>query len=427
MFDQNGLSLDQAPPIWVVFRFFIAGALFGILGGVSMLVWGDSIFDFSSAGALVLTHIFTLGVMLSFMLGALFQMLPVIAGVTLSNPIKHSNIVQLPLLVGIFSLLYGFAGGSNIAFLMASVLLGVSLLYLCVLMLSRLLKLDNQSASSRGMAYALASLVVVVILGVYMSNVHAGLGDGEWFTVAKKAHYSYGLFGWIALLIISISFQVVEMFYVTPPYPKAVSRWAPLWIIAILDILAIGLIFYPPLVILSEALLFVSLGAYGVLTLVRLSQRKRPLADASMWFWRVGMGSLVASMILLLVLLASDAPYLLDVAVVLFATFSTSIVFAMFYKIVPFLTWFHLNSQGYLMAPMMHEIVHPKVARVNFWIYSAAMTSLLVSIWVGGFIYIAGVLTALSYGWAGYQVIKAGKLYKHTQETSEKFDFGASS
>ena len=427
MFDQNGLSLDQAPPIWVVFRFFIAGALFGILGGASMLVWGDSIFDFSSTGALVLTHIFTLGVMLSFMLGALFQMLPVIAGVTLNNPVKHSNIVQLPLLVGIFSLLYGFVSGSSIAFLLASVLLGLSLLYLTILMLSRLLKLDNQSASSRGMTYALSSLIVVVMLGVYMSNVHAGIGNGEWFAIAKKTHYSYGLFGWIALLIISISFQVVEMFYVTPPYPKMVSRWTPLWIASLLLMLVIGLVFYPPLVILSEALLFVSLGVFGLLTLLRLSQRKRPLADASMWFWRVGMVSLVISMILLLVLLASDGRYLLDVAVVLFATFSTSIVFAMFYKIVPFLTWFHLNSQGYLMAPMMHEIIHPKVARVNFWIYSVAIVSLMISIWVSDFIYLAGVFTALSYGWAGYQVIKAGRLYKHTQETSEKFDFGASS
>jgi len=31
MFNQNGLSLDQAPPISVVFRFFLSGALFGIL------------------------------------------------------------------------------------------------------------------------------------------------------------------------------------------------------------------------------------------------------------------------------------------------------------------------------------------------------------------------------------------------------------
>ncbi len=427
MFDQNGLSLDQAPPIWVVFRFFIAGSLFGVLGGISMLIWREDIFNFNSIGALVLTHIFTLGVMLSFMLGALFQMLPVIAGVTLKNPLKHSNVVQWPLLLGILSLLYGFVYSTNIAFMLASLLLGVSLLYLTVLMLSRLTKLDNHSASSRGMMYALASLTVVVMLGIYMSSVHAGIGDGNWFGIAKKIHYSYGLFGWIALLIISISFQVVEMFYVTPPYPKIISRWTPLWIVTILSILVIGLVFYPPLIILSEALLFASLAIYGALTLVRLSQRKRPLADASMWFWRVGMGSLISSMVLLIILLLVNFPYLLEMAVVLFATFATSILFAMFYKIVPFLTWFHLNSQGYLMAPMMHEIIHPKVARVNFWIYSIAIVSLIISIWISYFIYLAGVLTALSYGWAGYQVIKSDKIYKHTQKTSEKFDFGVNS
>ena len=44
MFAQNGLSLDQAPPISVVFRFFLSGALFGLLAGVMVLLFQSKYF-----------------------------------------------------------------------------------------------------------------------------------------------------------------------------------------------------------------------------------------------------------------------------------------------------------------------------------------------------------------------------------------------
>ena len=96
MFSQNGLSLEQAPPISVVFRFFFVGALFGIIAGISIFFYGMDIFDASSTAAITFTHLLTLGVMLSFMFAALFQMLPVIAGVTLTSPIQKANLLLYP-------------------------------------------------------------------------------------------------------------------------------------------------------------------------------------------------------------------------------------------------------------------------------------------------------------------------------------------
>jgi len=94
MFQQNGLSLDQAPPIGVVFRLFFTASIFGILAAILILFYGTTIFDPSSIGAITLTHTLTLGVMASFMLGSLFQMLPVIAGVVVTSPTKKSLLVR---------------------------------------------------------------------------------------------------------------------------------------------------------------------------------------------------------------------------------------------------------------------------------------------------------------------------------------------
>ncbi len=129
MLSQNGLSLDQAPPISVVFRFFFVGSLFGILCGIFVLFFQNAIFNAHSIEAIILTHTLTLGVMLSFMFAALFQMLPVIAGVKLTSPVLKANLLLYPFILGIIALLFAFNWtNTSWLFLLASVLLGTSLL-----------------------------------------------------------------------------------------------------------------------------------------------------------------------------------------------------------------------------------------------------------------------------------------------------------
>ena len=422
MFSQNGLSLDQAPPISVVFRFFLSGALFGILAGILILFFQTVIFDAHSMKAVILTHTLTLGVMLSFMFAALFQMLPVIAGVTLTSPVKKANLVQYPFVLGVTALLLAFNFSSPWLFTVASLLLGGSILFITITMLSNLVKLPNQSISSRGMLTALASLAIVVLLALYMTGTLSGLFEGRYYTQIKTAHYSFGLFGWIALLIISISFQVIEMFYVTPPYPKLVSKYLPLTLLTLLVITTITGLFNPNIWAVSNTLLALLLIGYALLTLKRLTQRKRPLTDATVWFWRLGLSSLILSMLTLVMTNFTELSWVKSSTYLFFASFALSIVFAMFYKIVPFLTWFHLNSQGYFTAPMMHEVIHPKTAMKHLYIHLATLVTFILSLFINLFIFLAGALTILSFGWMAWQIVHAWKLYNHTQETGEKFE-----
>ena len=422
MFSQNGLSLDQAPPISVVFRFFFSGALFGVLAGILILFFQTTIFNAHSMEAVTLTHTLTLGVMLSFMFAALFQMLPVIAGVTLSSPVKKANLLQYPFVLGVLTLLLAFNLSTPWLFSVASLLLGGSILYITVIMLKNLWGLPHHSSSSKGMLTALFSLGLVILLALYMTGTLAGIWEGNYYTQIKTAHYSFGLFGWIALLIISISFQVIEMFYVTPSYPKFVSNYLPLTLLLLLVITtALGL-FDLDVRKVSNTLLALLLTGYALLTLKRLTQRKRPLTDATVWFWRMGLGSLVLSMFTMSITLFTEVSILKSLSYIFFASFALSIVFAMFYKIVPFLTWFHLNSQGYFTAPMMHEVIHPKTAMKHLYIHLATIVTFVLSLLIAPLIFAAGALTILSFGWMTYQIIHAHKLYTNTQETGEKFE-----
>ncbi len=424
MFDQNGLSLDQAPPVSVVFGLFLIGALSGILAGLAILYYQQALFDFSSTAAVVTTHLMTLGVMLFFMLGALFQMLPVIAGVVLEAPVARSNFLKFLLIAGVLTLLGGFVSQLSFLFIFASILLGAALLYVSLFMAGRLLRISHHSASSRGMLFSLGSLGILTLFALYMTLTYAGILEGDSFLEVKQLHYTFGLFGWIALLIISISFQTVEMFYVTPPYPKLFSRYLPATLFLLLGLQVADLYTAIPLHTVLALLIYTLLILYSAITLRRLSQRKRPLADATMWFWRTGMGSLILSMLMLITDLFVPQHLLVSVAVILFASFALSVLFAMFYKIVPFLTWFHLNAQGYFTAPMMHEVIHPKTAKKHYYIHITTIAALLLSLLLPQAILLAGAGTVLSFGWVSYQILHAGKLYRHTQETGEKFDMG---
>lgn len=425
MFSQQGLSLDQAPPISVVYRFFFVGSLFGILSGVSLFIYQTDIFESSSRAAVTFTHLLTLGVMLSSMFAALFQMLPVIAGISLTSPLKKANLLLYPFTLGTIALLVGFnSPHTKWLFLVAALLLSFAILSTIIPMLRALWRLQNHTPSSKGMGIALLSLGIVVLLALYLLSTLSGMIEGTLYIQIKTAHYSFGLFGWVALLILSISFQVIEMFYVTPAYPDVVSKYLPLALFTILLATTFSTLFYADIWVVSDTILALLLTVYAILTLRRLSQKKRPLSDATVWFWRLGLSLLLLSMFSFTLQHVTTLYLLKPLGAIFFASFALSILFAMFYKIVPFLTWFHLSSQGYFSAPMMHEIIHPKTAKKHLYIHLTTIVTFVLSLFVPLFIFLAGVLTILSFTWMAYQLIHANKLYNETQKNGEKFEMG---
>jgi len=426
MFQSSGLSLDQAPPISVVLRFFLAGSLFGIGAGIWLMFQGPAALEPAAPAAWILTHLLTLGVMLSFMLGALFQMLPVLAGVSFRSPVRMALRSQWPLMVGIILLLNAFGSASGILYLLAALMLGLGLLPALWAMLKRLCRLPNHSSSSRGTGFALYSLLLLFLTALWLGALMGGWTERGNLLVLRQLHLGLGLFGWISLLIISVSFQVIEMFYVTPPYPKAYARWLPFAVAALLTLELVAALKFPAQIPWCENLVAGLLALHGALTLRRLSQRRRPLADATVWFWRIGMISLTLAMLLIVAknLFGLSRPFE-ETLYLLFVSFALSVVFAMAYKIVPFLTWFHLNAQGYFDAPLMHEVIRPLYAMRHLAIHLAALFSALSAAWLTPALWqVTGALLGLSFAWIAIAIYRAWHLYLHIQATGEKFDFG---
>ena len=423
MFNQGGLSLEQAPPLLVVLRFFITATLFGLLLGISLLAYSSELFYIDHTTQITLIHILAIGVMASFMFGALFQMLPVIAGVVIQTPTKKAMLILALLTTGLIMQLVTFNITVPLLYAISAFLLGGGLLHATTIMIRRVIKITDHSTSSKGMLLALISFSLAILLGIYLLLSLGGHLDATFLLNAKEAHYSFALFGWVTLLIVSISFQVVEMFYVTPKYPTLLSNYLPLTLFSIL-ILKTLLIFSSINIQIVDALLAILFILYAGFTLYLLYKRKRPTSDATVWFWRLGMGLLIITMLLFLAetILGTDASLKL-ISYITFIGFALSIVFAMMYKIVPFLTWFHLSTQGYIEAPMMHEVIHPKKAKIHFAIHVTTLLLWGLTAFFSQFYILASLMIMVSFGWLLYHLIYAMKKYNYTQKHTEKMEW----
>jgi len=416
MFNNINLSFEQAPPIKVVLRFFLTGAIFGVVAFLFALFNINSFVNIGNSATLTFVHLLTLGIMASFMFGALFQMMPVLAGVSINSSELISMRVHYGLIFGLLFLISSFYSGADILYFFAALFLGYSLLVTSYTILKELLKVQK-SVSPKGMMLALFSLVVVAILGILMLALRGAVNLPLNYIDIKYAHIGFGLFGWIAMLIISVAFQVIEMFYVTHPYPKIITRYLT---VAIFTFSIVTLIF-PISISYMQTFTALALAVFALFTLVRLSQRKRAVSDATVWFWRSAMGSLVVFAVLLI------TGNFIDINVALMATFYTlfalSVVYAMVFKIVPFLVWFQLNRAGYFDAPMMHEVIHPMSAKYNFYIYIVASLFLIVGSKVLYFAYIGYLLMTISFLMLAILIYKAWHKYLHTLQFGTKLEF----
>jgi len=359
-------------------------------------------------------------------LGALFQMLPVIAGVVIKMPTKKATLVHLLFVVGLVIQLYAFSNSvTPLLYFLAAAYLGLGLFYAIYLMLKELFQIKDHSSSSKGMIFALLSFSIAILFGIYMLLTFGGYIEGSYFTQIKELHYSFALFGWLSLLIVSVSFQVVEMFYITPKYPLLMSKYLTLsiFILLLLKTIAIFMAVQTEIITALLSILFI---VYAGVTIHRLYYRKRPTSDATVWFWRLGMGLLIVSM--LITLLDTFIDISLEVKMlsyIAFIGFGLSIVFAMVYKIVPFLTWFHLSNQGYMEAPMMHDIIHPKKAKKHFYIHVSMLIVLMITLFFNSFVgdLLSAFLILVSFGWLLYNLLYAIKKYRYTQKYTKKIEW----
>jgi hypothetical protein len=278
------------------------------------------------------------------MLGALMQILPVVAGSPVPAVIPVAAVSHAGLAIGTPLLAWGLASGEAAILNAAGLALGLGLTVFLIptaISLARARTLD----SVRAMALSVAALAVTVLLGLSLTAWLAGHWAPADPIDLLGRHALAGLAGWVGVLVVGTAWQVVPMLQLTPAYPPRLTRAL---LIGFALALPAALLPPAPWQIVGEAGLALGLVVFALATLDLQRRRKRKIGDTTLRFWRLGMICLALAAALSPLPLPEAAR--MTAGMLFVAGFGVSVVNGMLYKIVPFLAWFHLHAQKGLPA-----------------------------------------------------------------------------
>ncbi|MCK5718787.1 MAG: hypothetical protein KAH84_02425 [Thiomargarita sp.] len=434
------LSLEQTPPFSVPFRFFFTAPLFGILASLLLLYDGPAILSHHSypsmyPNTIALTHLLTLGFITMTMFGAILQLLPVLAGSLIPFPVLTSTILHILLTLGTLSLVGYFISHQIPILAVGITLLSLAFLFFIGIMAYCLIRVKGQSPTIHAMYFALAALVITVILGITASLFFMGIRFLPFYNFYNLVglHFTWGLVGWVSLLIIGVAYQVIPMFHITPQYPPFATRYfVPTLFIALLIWTLLVYIYQPLLLLISAMFIVIGLSFFAILTLYLHRKRLRKLPDITLKFWQMGLIVLLISvpiwlvssvetwLIIDLANFAYKPTYSISSGLFFIMGFILPIIQGMLYKIVPFLVWLHLQnqqlSQANIKIPNMKQVIPDKLAKKQFWLYVAAFILLIISLWLPQFIYLASLGFLGSFCFLTFNLFKALQVYKITSQ-----------
>lgn len=424
------MSFESAPPFAAPLRFFLTAPLFALLAGLLIAIEGPDIFASRWMPAtLAVTHLLTVGFMLQVMLGALIQILPVVAGANLSRPLLIATIVHIGLTLGALLLAAGFYFGRPDWLSAAAVLLALTVVVFLSAALSALLRVPSTSPTIRGLKLASLSLVVVVGLGVLMALAMA-YGWALPLPALADLHAAWGFGGWAGILLAAMAYVVVPMFQLTPGYPARPSWWLPFGMLALLLLWSGAVLAGWPAGIRISQLLSAILGlAFAGLTLRLQSKRRRARADVTYRYWQLGLAASIFALFMLLTAalwpaVAEPNAWTLIFGILLIAGGFLPFIIGMLYKIVPFLAWLHLQNEGKakVPAPNMSKILPNDDMQRQMNAYVVTLVLLLAAVlqpeWLSR---TAGLCLTLVSGWLWLNLFAATQRYhKHKQEILAK-------
>ncbi len=409
----QGIDASQGPPYRVPLGFFSVAGIFFVAAGLLMTGWNELLWihrkSYSVYGIL---HASTIGVFAFTMFGALFQMLPVIAGSVVKVKETSVRIVRMMFAAGavvfIISLLLASAdNGDNllpdpqILIAVSGIFTAFSALHFAVIFIKSLLSRVRGSGgpSAKAFLFSLYSFVTGLIFAgllalshggaAFLLPVHQGLAD---------SHAALMLFGWAGILITGVSFQIMPMFFTAAEYPGFLKKNLSMLMFGSV-ILHTVLLNLPssvssdiPLSLFAESLLFILYLVYVVYTFSILSRRKRRVADRSLFLFYTALVSLILSLFLFgaarltaVHAVSGDngtalSPFFEIAAGVFFLYgFLLGMMNGMILKIVPFLSWFHLISSGKMVMTPMSGFLHERSADLLPWWHLLTLVTLVLA------------------------------------------------
>ena len=334
-----------------------------------------------------LTHTVTLGWITLTIMGASYQLIPIV----LERPIWSERLARWQfwlLVVSISGMVAHFYIGTWPALLMAAVILGVGVVAHLVNVAASLRGFSRWSFTARLVVMGYAGLALSILFGLALG------ADRIWkflpgpFFPTLHAHFHLALLGWIVPMIFGVAARVYPMFLLAPEpdgWPGALQFWGlSLGVPAVV----LGLLGVPGLTFMGTLMVILAAAGHAGWVAGFARRRKRPRLDWGLRFVLTGTAFLLpaALMGLAFALDLLSGPHLaMAYAVLTLGGWVSLTIVGMMLKIVPFLVWYRVYGPraGKAPVPTLAQLSWPRVEGVAYGLLTAAFVLLPAAVAVG--------------------------------------------
>jgi hypothetical protein len=367
----NQLATDKAPDVRLPLRHLLAGAAVLCLAASLLVVAGPSavLRPVDSPRALAVTHLVTLGWVTLTMMGASYQLVPVVLQSRLWSE-RLGHLAFWHFLPGVVLLATGFWIFRPPVIVLGGTL-AVAGVGLYVYNMARTLRrTPTWGLQGAFLATALAYLLTVAGLGLTLAANFVWGFLGPWTADHLAFHVLVGLFGWVTVLAMGVAYKLAPMFALAPE--EGNGRW-------VLAMTGGGLAVLVGALAVRAGPLGRSLAALPPLAGVALflrdqwrifRARRRPRLDVGLRLTAVAFAYLGLAAALGWAAAAGwlRLPVAALVDLGLFG-WAGCLIAGQLYKIVPFLVWYHRYSDraGRDPVPLLRDMYSARWAEVDFW------------------------------------------------------------
>jgi len=339
-----GLAASKAPPFQLPGEHFAAAMGFLLCGVIGVIVVAPELAGgaYPAPRVVGVTHLFTLGWITTSIMGALYQFLPVALGEPIRS-IRAAHVTFALYVPGVAAFVAGMLTGAAPVLLAGAVTFGAGVLLFTVNLGATLWRATHRDVTWWALAGADLFLGVTLVLGLALvGNLRWGyLGDAR--PTALATHLHVALAGWVLLVIVGVAHRLLPMFLLSHGAGERFAKAAVGLLAAGAATLTLGH-HGPPIVSrwLPALLIGSGLGAFLVQALRFYRHRHRPALDPGMRLAGGALGVLAVGLVLAGSALLNPASPRASTAYVLVIVLGISLfIAAHYYKIVPFLVWYH--------------------------------------------------------------------------------------
>lgn len=414
-----GLTLEQAPPYSVPLIYYLTGMCYLLLFCIGMLVFGFDVQSRYEIQAVALTHLMTLGFFTHIMFGTLFQMIPVIVAEAYKKVEIYSKILLVTLNTGIIFFIFSLLLTNPNMSIAGGVLLVFSLLFFSLYSLKTVMRTKDKNSFVKTLASALFFLIFCTAFGAISLMQLSGFVSGTWIA---DIHIEMMIFGWVFLLFTGVSYKILSMFYVAREYPLVVKNYLYLSVSILLVLLFLFTIFdveYGKIAV--NVTLAMIVAGFSSLSIYILKTRKRARKDVTVNLFYFANINLLAGALIWMLSIIFDLHVEIILGVLFGLGFVYGIMNAMLYKIVPFLTWFHLSS-SFVMEAEMGDVISVKWMKIQYYLFLVSYLSFLFFYLFHPLFFIAVGTFLISAVVLFYNLVNAFFYYKKMIKKAVRYD-----